>query len=373
MWWSLIISLILALVISADCNLNKHPLHSEITGMLKDLPLKSQFKIWTYMFRRPYPLNSEQGLQRYRIFKKNMKMILASNMSGNEFTLGLGPFTDLTFEEFKAGISNEIISKVSPNEKVDTEKEKAKWGKNSSVKDSGSNDWSQIWPHVLDQGESMSCWAFTTTSLLEAANYQRNNVMEYLSPQSLIDCNIDGFHNANCNGGRLHFSLNYLRFNGLAKYADYPYTAKCGRCSFYERNDCSTRNGEARFIIPYVKISEFRACEADFGYPSCTPEDVAEAINVGPYGTSIQILPELQHYQSGILNPTCYKLDHAVTAVQVTTDYIKFRNTWSASWGEAGYCRIKYIKNGTLTACGLANTIYQVLPSSLIYNDEYIN
>lgn len=371
MRWKLLLLLFVSLIALNHCELNKHPFHREITDYMQDLPLKSQFKIWTYMFRRPYSLNSEQGLERYKIFKKNMKMITTSNSNNSEYILGLGPFTDLTFEEFVSFMSNNQFNKTSTDEKVDTEVERSKWEKKTNNNHNESPDWSAIWPHVLDQGESMSCWAFTTTAIIEAANYLNKNAMEYLSPQSLIDCNQDGWHNASCNGGRLHFSFNYLKWNGLAKYQDYPYTAVCGKCSFYQRNDCSTKEGEARFITPYVKISEFRACDIDFGYPNCSPEIIKEAIKFGPFGTGIQITPEIQHYRGGVINPTCHTLNHAVVAVQVTNEYIKFRNTWSPSWGENGYGRVKFVKNGNYTACGLADSAYQVLNTALIYNNDY--
>lgn len=361
-------------ILSITLSLNMHPMHSDINELLRGLPLKSQFKIWTFMFQRPYSLDSEYALQRYRIFKKNVKFINESNAKQSEYTLGLGPFTDLSFEEFKEVYSNKYISQSANNEiEVDMQEEEEKWGKTEFLTQTNT-DWSKIWPYALDQGNSMSCWAFTTTAVVEAALYRKINRLEYISPQGLIDCNAEGYHNLNCNGGRLHFSFNYIKNYGLAKYSDYPYTAVCGKCSFFTRNDCGSKNGKEKIILPYVKITSFRACDLDgsFGYPRCDALKIKDAISAGPYGTGIQIMPEFQNYNGGVLNLYCSKLDHAVVAVEVVEgNYIKFRNSWTSGWGDKGYGRIKYVKNGQYTACGLADAAYQVLPEAISLNPDY--
>lgn len=357
-------------------SLNMHPLHSDINKLLKDLPLKSQFKIWTFMFQRPYSLDSEYALERYRVFKQNVKYIKETNAKLNEEVLGLGPFTDLSFEEFKEAYSNNQMSQsINHNSAVDPAEELAKWDQIESPTQA-SPDWSKVWPYALNQGESMSCWAFTTSALIEAALYRKTNKFEFMSPQSLIDCNMEGNHNKGCNGGWLHFSLSYLKKYGLAKDKDYPYTAVCGKCAVYTRNDCNAKNGEAKVILPYVKITNFRACDFDtnFGYPRCDAAKIRDAIKNGPYGTGIQITREIQNYNSNgtVLNLSCTRLDHAVLAVEVVEgNFIKFRNSWSSAWGEKGYGRIKYVQNGQFTACGLADLAYQVLPEWIALNPDY--
>ena len=71
------------------------------------------------------------------------------------------------------------------------------------------------------------------------------------------------------------------------------------------------------------------------------------AISVGPTSVTIEADKAVfQRYTSGILNSAeCgTQLDHAVTAVGYGVEgkqgYYIVRNSWGASWGDAGYIRI---------------------------------
>jgi C1A family cysteine protease len=75
----------------------------------------------------------------------------------------------------------------------------------------------------------------------------------------------------------------------------------------------------------------------------------------------------LQSYTGGVIDPwftwECNPaaLDHAVLIVGYGTDasagdYWIIRNSWAASWGEAGYFRMSRGKN----TCGLASAVVSV-------------
>ncbi len=72
-----------------------------ILSSFQDKPRKELFKVYHFLFQKKYDLNSEEGLNKYRTFKANMKMIEAENAKNLGYTLGINDFTDLTAEEFK--------------------------------------------------------------------------------------------------------------------------------------------------------------------------------------------------------------------------------------------------------------------------------
>jgi hypothetical protein len=60
---------------------------------------KETFKIYHYVYKKTYDLNSEEGIQRYNYFKDNLKAIETLNNS-KIYELGLGPYSDMSNNEF---------------------------------------------------------------------------------------------------------------------------------------------------------------------------------------------------------------------------------------------------------------------------------
>merc|ERR1711991_928945 len=87
--------------------------------------------------------------------------------------------------------------------------------------------------------------------------------------------------------------------------------------------------------------------------------DLVDAVgNVGPVSVAIEAdQMSFQLYSKGVLTGNCGKnLDHGVLAVGFgtdgSTDYWKVKNSWGASWGEAGFFRLLRGKGGA-GECGL--------------------
>lgn len=334
------LALIFLIVFSGIC---ARPMHWTFMNMIKDKPLKEQFKLWHYVMNKHYDLNTETGLYRYKIFKKNYEYIEKRNAQNLSFKLGLGPFADLTLEEFK----KTYLTLRKPTKKtqstqrflslfddmVDYEEKQlqvinslAKKPINRSkinpktgypfLKDQ-THDWTSLWPEVQNQGSCGSCWAFATSAILEAASVQSGKPFSFLSPQQFVDCDSD---DSGCNGGWYSSALSYASLNGIEQSKDYPYSGVQGNCSI----DAST---------PKIKVSDSNQCEEN-----C---DTGSALETGPFATAIFASSnDFQNYYTGVLNYDCSgELDHAVVVVYADDDVLKVRNSWGNDWGEEGYFR----------------------------------
>jgi hypothetical protein len=86
-----------------------------INNLLKyteSAPLKEQFKFYHYLLKKAYPLNSEEALKRYKIFKSNVKMIKEQNSMMTVAKYGFNAYTDQTNEEYvkaKTGVEGSFI------------------------------------------------------------------------------------------------------------------------------------------------------------------------------------------------------------------------------------------------------------------------
>jgi Cathepsin propeptide inhibitor domain (I29) len=98
---TVLLVLVLALVSFTSCE--KTPMNKLFSNYVESLTsTKDQFKLWHYMNNKSYNLNSEFSLERYRIFKQNLKKSEEHNSKNLGYTLGITRFADLTSEEFKA-------------------------------------------------------------------------------------------------------------------------------------------------------------------------------------------------------------------------------------------------------------------------------
>ena len=102
-------SFIVLLLSSSMIECNNRLLNQAFTEFInKSQTPKTQFKLWHYIFEKPYNLNSEFALQRYKIFKSNIQMFEEHNKKNLGYYFGLNPFTDLTVEEFKSAYLADI-------------------------------------------------------------------------------------------------------------------------------------------------------------------------------------------------------------------------------------------------------------------------
>ena len=251
---------------------------------------------------------------RFEIFKTNYLEILSHNADHNHnFTLGVNQFTDLTPEEFKAQYLGGFKRQGAVGSFGCKSYSSDALGVPSSV------DWREkgVVNPVRDQGQCGSCWAFATTANAESVWAISNNQLFDLSEEFLVDCASGiGYFNQGCNGGEPDSAFKYM--------------ISYGQCCY----DVAPKN-QVALKAAVAKQPVVIAIEADTRY--------------------------FQSYSGGILDSASCgtNLDHAVEIVGYGEEngqkYWTVRNSWSDSWGEAGYVRIaRSDSTNDIGICGIA-------------------
>jgi C1A family cysteine protease len=271
-------------------------------------------------------------------FNSNDQLIQEHNSRGLSWTLGHNAFSDMTWEEFSAGhlglnVEANRTKRYAPLEPNATYADAVDWVAKGAVSP------------VKDQAQCGSCWAFSTVGSIEGAYQIGGNNLTQFSEQDLVSCDNykTGGSDAGCNGGLMDDAFTWIKTNGLCSEADYPYTSGTGN------------NGKCKIpkCRPVVTLTGFTDVKGEKG--------MIPAINVGPVSVAIEADQDaFQLYKSGVLDSRkCGKqLDHGVLVVAYGTDatlgkdYYKVKNSWGASWGEAGYIRMVRGKD----QCGIADS-----------------
>jgi predicted secreted protein len=216
-------------------------------------------------------------------------------------------------------------------------------------------------PPVRDQGACGSCWAFGTVGPLEAwIKYGDNTESIDLSEQYLLSCNTDGW---DCDGGwwAHDYHLDYKPPSesqaGAVLESGFPYVAADVPCS-------------GGYSHPY-RINSWAFVGHEESIPSVAA--IKQAIyDHGPVATAICTGYYFDHYTGGVLqnSDTCPGdyggVNHAIVLVgwDDSEQAWTLRNSWSSSWGEDGYMRIRY---GTSNVGYSAN--YVVVQRSFVASD----
>jgi cathepsin F len=185
---------------------------------------------------------------------------------------------------------------------------------------------------VKNQGQCGSCWSFSATGNIEGQNFLATGNLTSLSEEQLCDCDtVD----QGCNGGLPSNAYQYvMKAGGIDTEASYPYTAgggQTGSCQFDPANIGA-------------KVANWTAL------PTNEDQLAAWLYTNGPISIGINA-GWMQTYSHGVANPLfcpASGIDHGVLIVGYGTQKGAFgtenfwiiKNSWSASWGEEGFCRI---------------------------------
>jgi cathepsin L len=311
---------------------------SNLRGSNEDSEQK-EFSLFRKRFNKVYN-SDEDFFSRFEIFRTNVRSIIQHNLvPGQNFTLGVNQFSDLTPEEFKALYINSGYQSSTTVGSYG-----CKTYTSSATSAPASMDWRQkgAVTSVKDQGSCGSCWTFSSTGASEGAWAISTGKLVDLSEQQLVDCATGvSYGSHGCNGGQMEGADKYLIANGQCTLASYPYTAADGKCL-----KCSP-------------VAHFSSCS------DVKPNDQVSllgAVALGPVSVAIEADTRyFQSYTGGILDAsTCgTTLDHGVLVVGYGTDngqkYWNVKNSWSATWGEQGYVRIlRSDSTNDAGICGIA-------------------
>lgn len=342
-------------------------IHQEMMDLIKDKPAKDQFKIWHYATNQKYDLNTELGIAKYKIFKKNLKFITETNAKGLSYTLTLTKFADISQEEFestyltrdpKPEFSEEELAMLEP---VNTKKEISfdemadnddYLGDDNDNDDDDDNidyskyDYRSFYDYSKDQLTCGSCWAFATTHLIEYFAHAASNKKVILSPQELVDCS----ENSGCKGGHFLKTLLWIQTKGIVKEVDYPYKAEEGKCDYKNKKAYATTKG----VFYCDNGFSTRHINRD-----CSTKDIKKFIKRGPYATAIDGKNGFQFLGDGIWTQNCFEINHAVvvTHIDFKQEFVSMVNSWGNTFGVNGHGKIAF-KN-SIKGCGTFRSAYQ--------------
>ena len=286
------------------------------------------FELWKAQHGKTYTVSEES--YRIGVWLKNLEFVEAHNQrarAGLEtYEVEMNSFADLSSEEFGA----KYLIKY-PLQKTT----KCTGPQASTIDIPESIDWStkETVTGVKNQGQCGSCWAFSTTGSLEGVHAIKTGELTSFSEQQLVDCSKD-YGNAGCGGGLMNDSFFYVRDNGIATEAKFPYTGKVGHCTYNQSTD------QAWIISDCTEVT------VD------SEKALLAAVAQNPVSVAIQANHlSFQLYKKGVYTGNCgTNLDHGVLAVgygaEDSKDYFKVKNSWGGSWGQSGYIKIARIGDG---------------------------
>jgi len=332
------VAVVLAVLATASANLHDRAYYEE--------------KFFNWLKQHQVSANSgSHFVQMLQNWADNDDLIETHNSGNQTFTLGHNQFSHMGRAEWKEFVGRGLL-RPEPSTAPESILEAA--ADLSTL--AASVDWTTgsnvLVSSVKDQGQCGSCWAFSATGALEGSYKLKSGKLVDFSPQHFVDC--DSRSNSKnkgtdmgCNGGLMDSAFSWASKNqGLCEWNEYKYTSgttkTAGTCS----ESCKTAHVDhsPKSYTDVTKNSD---------------SALMTALNKMPVAVAIEAdQASFQLYKSGVLTAACgTNLDHGVLAVGYGTDngqdFYKVKNSWGASWGEAGYIRLARGVSQKQGQCGI--------------------
>jgi len=294
----------------------------------------------------------DEYTRRERIYKNNLVEIQQHNKLYDQgkvsYKMGVNKFTATDAKEMKTrfGFNKKMAQHTS------------KLGK--KLEEDGFNmlpvdqlpkkvDWREegIVTAVKDQGHCGSCWAFSTTAVLESHVAKDSGLLFDLSPQQIASCAPNPEQcggTGGCEGATYDVSFGYAasitnQDAGTGLYQEFQYAYN----SYYGQDyTCQTVDEPVAGITGYTTLATNNYTELMNAVAQSGP--VAVVVDASKWGA----------YDGGIFDG-CEgdehpDINHGVVIVgygscRIHGDYWIIRNSWSPEWGEKGYIRLRRSNN----------------------------
>eukprot|EP01013_Petalomonas_cantuscygni_P001211 TRINITY_DN11220_c0_g1_i1.p1 TRINITY_DN11220_c0_g1~~TRINITY_DN11220_c0_g1_i1.p1 ORF type:complete len:410 (-),score=55.05 TRINITY_DN11220_c0_g1_i1:314-1543(-) len=343
--------------------------------------ISSAYDYDTYLqdFPRSHATDGEYSL-RSSIFNRNIAAIRRHNSETSSWRAGVNQFTDWTSEEKKAllGVPRSLKHRESSYRRVNTSSAAAEHSLHNRATLPANFSWvgSGVLTAVKDQGQCGSCWAFASTATLEshasiqasggaAAVVQRVQTSEAsptrplveLAVQQLVSCAANepkcgGW--GGCAGSIADLAFEYVKKNGgMAAEWTYGYESYWGNTN----GTCRYRNARGPGGTPPVVT-----VGGHVNVPSNDEAAVSSAlVSKGPLAVNVDASSWFA-YESGVFDGCpvdTLDINHVVQLVGYGQDgserdaqrYWLIRNSWSGTWGESGFIKLRREASGKPPAC----------------------
>ena len=292
-----------------------------------ELKIFKEFDAFKEKFKRVY--SSPEESYRYQVFKSNLAYIDSINSQGHSFKLGIGPYADLTYEEFESQFLNpRAQSLTAPEEFMQHVELLNTTSLPQSINWQGLN---KVTP-AQDQGNCSCSYIFAAAASVESARAIKfKTSVVPISEQQILDCSDLG----GCNGGWGFTVFDYLMTNNcIVKKSDYKYMGIEDDCKKIKSHKKCTR-GDVKDWKAVIPNNEMQ---------------LMAAVSMKPVDAAVYFDPAMQHYAYGVIprawcneaetNPN-YEVLLFGYGVFNGTDYWIGKNSLGPYWGIGGYFMIE--------------------------------